>query len=289
MGAEKYFRQNGLAIAQEPTTADAVVINGSGAMCPMYHGLGVLERYIKEGYRKIIVLPSSFYAPQGRFAELKYLAKARDCDLIFFARERASFDRLSRAFAPNRDVFLAHDMALYLDADDLAATIRAFRRRTPYTLIVERRDQEAATNIARNKAYAIPLKRNIPTWLKRPVKRTLMRNRNKSDLRKACEIHMRGGAVPVNDVVYADISDKSLYSFHDFVNLAFHASQVYTTRLHVAILREILGLPCYLIPTGGEYRKNESVFEHSLAGNGRVKLFPLDAGTSHSGVSESHV
>jgi exopolysaccharide biosynthesis predicted pyruvyltransferase EpsI len=69
-------------------------------------------------------------------------------------------------------------------------------------------------------------------------------------------------------ILFGDII--KLNNFNDYVNIIWNARQVYTDRLHNAILSAILGKDTFLYPVS--YHKNKGVYEFSLSVYPNVKF-----------------
>lgn len=271
IGATKFLRDHGKELVDDPTAADLVVVNGGGAMCDLWGGLTILKRYIEAGLSEIVVLPSSFWC-QDEFAEILHAIEGSAAKVTLFARERASFDRLTAGLNNRADIRLGHDMAFYLTAGDIVPLLNTGSRKS-YTLVVERRDAEASTNIAPAQSWDVPFKAFVPIEIKRWIKRQAqLWTSNQTVFVKQCLALANEQDLKSNRIIIGDVSQPSLYSFKQFLRLVSNADVVFTTRLHVAILRHIFGRPCYLRPTGGEYSKNEAVFEYSMSNAGHVRL-----------------
>lgn len=63
----------------------------------------------------------------------------------------------------------------------------------------------------------------------------------------------------------------TLNKFEDFISLVVNASEIYTDRLHVAILAKIFSKKCTLYPN--RYHKNFGVWEYSLKSHVRYEKF----------------
>lgn len=275
MGSLKFLRVHGKVITDDPLSADAIVINGGAGMTEMWGGSAFLrlQSYIETGAKNIVVLPSTIHVSRDRLRELAKAAHRKGCNLVLFAREQPSFSRLKEAVADKLSVCLAHDMAFFLSPDDFGVANLRRPSRKQYALVVERRDAESSTNISQPEPSKVPLKHLTPLWLKRYVKRTKIRKLvQNTEFVKKCQQLALQEDIDFKKLVVGDVSIQSLYSFDDFVSYTAHADVIFTTRLHVAILSEILNKSCYLVPSGGEWKKNESVFEQSLALSANVRL-----------------
>jgi exopolysaccharide biosynthesis predicted pyruvyltransferase EpsI len=269
-GALKFLKDAGKVITSAPSREHVLVVNGGGAMAQPWGGLQLLQKYLEQDFKKIVVLPSSFYGDEELF-KVHQLAKAKKVDLTLFARDKESQKRVERIFCDTARIIVSHDMAFYLTKADL--NLSNATTRAPYVLIVERRDAELSTGVTTARAWRVPFKGAIPAAAKRSVKRMLeRRDASGSSFASWCLQIAKEDGYSVENFVYGDVSDGLKYSYDDFLRLVLDAEVVFTTRLHVAILRDIFGKPCYLHSTGGEYKKNESVYDHSLRLRRNVKL-----------------
>ena len=274
MGALKFLANNRKVVRYGSCSGRGLVINGGGGMAFGWGGLAVLQAHLERGAREVVVLPSSFQG-EAALLRIRNTLLERRTPVTLFARERTSYQRLSATVGPYARVELAHDMALYLTRTDLGMPNKIKSGR-PYMLVVERQDAEASTATRPPCAWHVPFKRAIPVTIKRPIKRILLgRTHVESSYLDNCQRFARSRGYSCKTVVHQDVSQTSIYSFRHFLRCVAGAEIVFTTRLHVAILRHLLGLPCYLQPTGGAYAKNEDVYAHSLRQAGYVKLLDL--------------
>jgi len=258
LGALKLLKNNRCTICAEPAHAECVIINGGGGMMPLWKSFQTVVNYVSSGVKNIVILPSTFQLTEDDVNELYKKLEINKVKLKIYCRENESLYRMSHNFP---DVEIAPDLAFYLSPSDVGIP-HARPVDSRYSLVVERRDTEGRTGIAKAKNYRMPLKRFIPDSLIRRGKRQILRKDfAEGPLYKKVKERLPGDS----EWVSMDVSDKSLCSFEDFVSYTYFADQVVTTRLHVAILRSIYGKSAMLVPTGGDYRKNEAVFEHSLA------------------------
>ncbi|HMN15767.1 MAG TPA: polysaccharide pyruvyl transferase family protein [Bellilinea sp.] len=282
LGAMKFFKLNNMTLVGSISDADVVIINGSGGMTSLWGAFPIIERYIEAGAKHIVVLPSSFHVPNECLRRLLTSASFHKCKLMLFARERASLSRLSEVFSPDEEILLCHDMAFFLNEDDIFQEVNFVRANRNFILIVERGDGEvkgidSAINTKktalRGIINSIPLKRYAPETIKKSILRIEDRINlsNTKFARKIANEYINRKA----KIVTTDISSKRLYSFIEFVETVYSAKDVFTTRLHVSVLRNIFNKTCFLTPTGGEYRKNESIFELSMRHRGYVKLLDM--------------
>jgi len=274
-GSLSLFRDLGISLVKKPIMADAIVINGGGAMTSDWGGLDVLNSYIKKYDKKIIVLPSSFMSNENAVLLLSNSLDDYSGQVSFFCREKESFERLRTTFGGRFQIFLSHDMALYLTGEYLKKKYITKDGPESGALIVERRDAERSTEVCPHKSWDIPMKSFVPRWVKRPIKRALVtRVEAKTEFVNSCKTILRINhpKLSYSVVKYIDVSDNSICSFKDFLSLVDGSKVVFTTRLHVAILCDLFKKKCYLRPTGGLYKKNEQVFYQSLSNSRYVEL-----------------
>lgn len=275
MGARKFLRTQGKILVDRPGQSDAIVLNGGAGMTTVWRGntFSRLEDYIKLGAKNVVVLPSTVHLPEETLRRAAKLALDNRCVLTVFAREKPSFERLKNALADVSEIHLGHDMAFFLSPEDFAFLKLRSPLNEKYTLVVERRDAESSTEISKPTASRMPFKHLIPMSIKRPLKRRRVRNlMHNTEFVDRCRAHVRDYANYSDKIIAGDISIPSLYSFDEFISYSNYADATFTTRLHVSILCAVLDRPCYLVRSGGELMKNESVFEQSMADGTSVKL-----------------
>jgi exopolysaccharide biosynthesis predicted pyruvyltransferase EpsI len=265
------------SLVHQPNAADTIILNGGGGMLSGTPMLKLLYHYMACYRNKnIIILPSSFLLCDADARTLASLAAGHEKGLHIYCREPASFSRLRPLVTDKLQLHLGHDVALYLTRETISAAFRIPESPARGILIVERRDSERSTGIPPHAPCHIPMKGLVPRRIKRLIKRFLAESSSKltTDFVRSCLsiVHLRHPELRWEPVHYRDISDSMLYTFGQFLRDVNSARVVFTTRLHVAILRNILGKVCYLVPTGGEYQKNEQVFHHSLEHLGHVHL-----------------
>lgn len=275
-GSLAIFHDLKIRLVNFPDRAEAIVINGGGAMTPDWGGLDVLDSYIKKYNRPLIILPSSFFlGGQNELSSLSNPLKKYKNQVYIFCRELASYERLRAISCDNIRILLDHDMAFYLTEFYLKSKFFIRNNSVCGALIVERRDAERSTEITTQKSWNIPMKNCVPRWIKRPIKRMLVSKLStQTEFVKSCISIMDTNYpnVDLHQIKYLDISDNSICSFREFLSLVNSVEIVFTTRLHVAILCHLFNKICYLKGTGGLYQKNEQVFFHSLSDSPYVRL-----------------
>ena len=270
MASRCFIADNNRNFTNSVSQADVVVINGGGGMTEEWGFIKYIKSYILSGAKAIIIFPSSIHVNRAAIQEIVDLSLSRQCKLYVFAREIETYKRLAEF--GELESYLSHDMAFYLKNKDVLKKYLRKVRGGGYSLVVERRDAEGRTSINKEIAYGIPLKEHIPIWMKRPVKRCLASRNVETEFYQRCRDIVISEGFGNGGIVAMDVSSKGLVSFRRFVNTVSQADLVFTNRLHVCILRSILGKSCYLLPTGGEYRKNESIYHHSMAQIEGIKL-----------------
>lgn len=272
-GSLAVFHDLGIKLINFPDHADAIVINGGGAMTSEWGGLNTIHFYAKKYNKPLIILPSSFFGSCDELTSLSNSLNMYKNQVYIFCREQASYERI-RATSYEKNLFLGHDMAFHLTEDYLKNKF-FIRDISVGTLIVERKDAERSTEVTAQSPWSIPMKAYLPRWLKRPIKRALVsRLNNETEFAKNCISIAKNNHPNINQgrITYLDISDNSICSFRHFLSLVNSAEIVFTTRLHVAILCHLFNKNCYIKPTGGLYNKNEQVFFQSLSNSIYVRL-----------------
>lgn len=283
LGSQKMLQTLRIDVRPSLADTDVVVMNGGGGMTSTWGALSVIQSHITRGAKTVIVLPTSFHVPVSELESLRALAMKHRCRLVLFAREKRSFNRLAGVFRISDDLFLADDMALYLSKGDILALARRTRQPRPYSLVVERQDAESSTGFAAADpatAFAASAVRNIPFkemvplgWKRRFWRLQERRILERTEFFARCK-HSLSRLPGHGVVVGGDVSNSKTFTFSQFARLVTEAKYVVTTRLHVAILRHIIGRPCFLVATGGDYQKNESIYEYSLSQAPYVSLLP---------------
>lgn len=279
LGSLEVFKALELDLTDQPDEAEVIFLNGGGAFASGYfdHGRAHLID-IARSYpdRPVVVLPSSVYSPPDSLHFLPEL-KDRLAPLIFFTRERESFDRIQELECPPcMQLHLNHDMAFYLEGSELLGKWRESSCRN-HLLIVERLDLEQSTkghalvNWATRWSHQLGRK-----WLRRVVRAANLGKLKRTPFYLQAKNAYRAshnGKFP-SKTVYRDISHVRYNSFESFVETIAGAEYIATTRLHVAILGALLGKPVALQNRNLDYNKIEPVFRHSLAQRPRQTLLP---------------
>jgi exopolysaccharide biosynthesis predicted pyruvyltransferase EpsI len=286
LGSRHFFAGHGVRLVRSPKAADAIVINGGGAMNDIWvFGLELLERLASEhADRPLIVLPSSFYLSKAR-SELAAALRGRSAPTWLFCREHYSLELLQGLdLPPEVRLSTDEDMAFHLRDSRF---LQGFRERgsAQRILVVERADPESSTGVARTRPPAYPqLGRLVPrAW--RPVAEELALVKRRRDAQRSAAVselptvfaretvarvreeHPELSGAPT---YYLDIARRSHCSFRRYCGLIAEAAAVITTRLHVAALGAMLEKPTYCQP--GWYHKIKGVYEYSMATMAWVQL-----------------
>ncbi|WGM88491.1 MAG: polysaccharide pyruvyl transferase family protein [Candidatus Bathyarchaeum tardum] len=213
---------------------DVILIHGGGNINDLWQGVRLLKSVLKYNPCNIIIVaPQTYWFNKTCFSSL--FSKTKE-DIFLFCREKFSYKLLSSLkLTKNVHVFLSNDTAFYLTKEDF----NIFQEDN-YSLICLRTDKES---------------RGIPEieTSKRLLKETSL------------------AQVSKNKLLIKDLS--VIGNFNDFIRLIGTSKQVYTDRLHVAILATILGKETFLYPNS--YYKNKGVYEYSLSRYPNVTFFPL--------------
>jgi exopolysaccharide biosynthesis predicted pyruvyltransferase EpsI len=274
-GSEAALRKWQVQRASQPEDAEVIVVNGSGGMRDIFPTVvATLKHYLVEfPQTPLIVLPTSY---DFKLVDFPSLFSGRRAPVTLFARERYSRELLGKMLlSPSVRCDLDHDMAFRLRGTPFLERLRRHSAER-HVLLVERRDAESV-GAAPREPIRIPFKRAIPVQLKRPFKRIWVRARERVSARTSPFFEYAYGMATLEHpylsgfpVYRADISDHSMYSFHQFCIRVRDAAAVVTNRLHVAILAALLSKRVYI--STGVYHKVRGVFEHSLADDRRVRL-----------------
>lgn len=269
LGARELFKKLGLGLTHDPERAEAVLLNGSGAMgVELYDKtLGGIYQYASRfPDRPLIMLPSSFYFQGNRLGNC---FQNRTAPALVFARERYSFERIQgQDYPPNVLVGLDHDMAFQLGDSEFVRGLKQ-RSTSKHILIVERFDPEAATGGTKQEVRAPrEFKRALPFPVKNLVK-TMIHWRRAAQTGFTPTILQRLYAHAPQfqglPVFAQDVSSPIGFTFEQFTQAIADAVVVISTRLHVAILASLLGKPTYMITGNAPYPKLKGVYEYSLA------------------------
>jgi len=277
LAAEALIARAGIAPVRSIQSADFILVNGGGGMADGWSGLARLTRYCRSFPEvPLAVLPSSFHFEHSSLTDLCGFRRA---DLWLWARERPSFDLLLRQQARGCRFHagLDHDLAFALRRHPLVEELRRVARPS-HLLVVERDDWEGPTG--RTRPLAPPGFGFIPESVRNRVRRILvapLRRRQdrtsgfcRSALAFAKERHPEAAGLPP---VTADISLAETCDFSAFLRHVAGAAVIVTTRLHVAVLGQLLEIPTYLVE--GRYHKYRGVFAYSMQG-GTVELVTWD-------------
>jgi exopolysaccharide biosynthesis predicted pyruvyltransferase EpsI len=283
VAAEALIDRAGITPVRKVRSAEFILVNGGGGMADGWFGLDRLARYCRSFPAvPLAVLPSSFRFEHSSLSDLCDLRRA---ELWLWARERPSFELLLRQQARGCRFHagLDHDLAFALRRHPLIEDLR--RAAQPrHILVVERDDWEGPTG--RTRPLAPPGFGFIPESVRSRVRRVLVAPlRRKQDrtsefcraaLAYATQRHPEAAGLPP---VTADVSLAETCDFDAFLRHVAGAAVIVTTRLHVAILGQLLAIPTYLVE--GRYHKYRGVFAYSMQG-ATVELVTWDGAHIHS-------
>jgi exopolysaccharide biosynthesis predicted pyruvyltransferase EpsI len=265
MAARHMLENAPFTLASNPQSSNFILINGGGSMADGWFGLEILARYnTKFPSHPLAVLPSSFHLTGSSLADIM---RARRAPLWLWAREKPSLQILQNAgLTETVHLGLDHDLVFSLAQHSM---IRKLKHATApdRILVVERDDWEGATG--RRRPFSPTGLDFIPEGIRTVVRKTVLgavrrRQDRASPFRQAAlrfvhEWHPEAaGMVPL----VADISLAEECGFEDFLSNVARASIIITTRLHVAILGQLLNRRTYLVE--GSYHKFRGVFEYSM-------------------------
>jgi exopolysaccharide biosynthesis predicted pyruvyltransferase EpsI len=149
----------------------------------------------------------------------------------FFCREKYSFELFSEMnLSKDINVHLSNDTSLYLKRNDFKKFVSPSK--SEHTLICFRMDKEST----------------IPKNTKKKI--------------------VENAKINSNNLLIKDIA--KIGSFEDYISAVFNADEVYTDRIHVAILAHICKKKTSLF--GNCYHKNKGVYEFSLKNNSKIKF-----------------
>jgi exopolysaccharide biosynthesis predicted pyruvyltransferase EpsI len=283
LAAQALLSGAGIERVRRIRAADFILVNGGGSMADGWFGLARLARYCRSfpGV-PLAVLPSSFHFTRSSLAEL---CAGRQAPMWLWARERPSFNLLLRQRAQGWQlrIGLGHDLAFALRHHPLIENL-ALTARPRHLLVVERDDWEGPTG--RRRPLSPPGLGFIPEAIRNGVRRTLLAPlRRRQDRASAFSraalaysIERRPEAAGLPSVV-ADVSLAETCDFDAFLRYVAGAAVIVTTRLHVAILGQLLKIPTSLVE--GRYHKYRGVFEYSMQPEG-VELVTWDGVRLHA-------
>jgi len=252
-------------LAANPQSANFILINGGGSMVDGWFGLEQLARYnSKFPSHPLAVLPSSFYLTHSSLADI---TRARRAPLWLWAREEPSLNVLQHAgFTDKVHLGLDHDLVFSLARHPMIRELKHASAQDRI-LVVERDDWEGPTG--RRRPFSPPGLEFIPERFRTVVRKTVLgpvrRRQDRASrfgqaaLRFVNRWHPEAAGL---DPLIADISLAETCSFEDFLQNVARASIIITTRLHVAILGQLLNRRTYLVE--GSYHKFRGVFEYSM-------------------------
>jgi exopolysaccharide biosynthesis predicted pyruvyltransferase EpsI len=267
----------GIELVDNPVKAEAIIINGGGAMNDVWKtGFENLARYNHE-YPDIplVVLPSSY---EFRETSLTDLLSDRVSPATLYAREHYSLNILRNLKLPSMvNIGMDHDMAFELMDTEYFRTLKS-KVAGEYILIVERGDSESQTGFQGRPLHNFELLRHMIPWKARQaIKRNtrglmyVLRKEETPFVQSSIEMVKNEHHKFRNSPAYVDdISLPDVCTFQRFCDLIAGAAVVVSTRLHVSILAAILGKPTYAV--AGSSAKIRGVYELSLSGRPNVLL-----------------
>ena len=159
-----------------------------------------------------------------------------------------------------------HDLAFFLNDHSDVADLRQ-EPAEGHILVVERDDWEGPTG--RRRVLAPSGLEFIPEKIRTLVRRHLLgplrkRQDKNSEFRKSAECFVKQQHAEANGMKShaADISLAETCSFAEFQRQVASATFIVTTRLHVAILGQLLNKTTYLVD--GNYHKFRGVYDFSM-------------------------
>lgn len=276
LGSQHMLAQYGVRLVAEPRAAEAIVINGGGAL-----GVEMWSQNLEglRGYAQtfrgqpLVVLPSSF-AFEGD--ALTTCFEQRTAPVYLFARERYSFGKITQAtYSSQVHTGIADDMAFALRGTPFLNDLRKHDA-ARHVLLVERFDREAVTAPPQPIAVSRSLKQYVPGPLKRALKNIVHRRRVAASTFTPTTLDRLYSQAPQFKglpVLAQDVSSQVGFTFEQFQHAIAEAAVVITTRLHVGILAALLEKPTYLVRSNSGYPKLQSVYEYSLANFPHVQLW----------------
>jgi exopolysaccharide biosynthesis predicted pyruvyltransferase EpsI len=283
LAAQALLSGAGIEHVRRIRAADFILVNGGGSMADGWFGLARLARYCRSfpGV-PLAVLPSSFHFTRSNLSEL---CAGRQAPMWLWARERPSFDLLlqQRAQGWRFQIGLDHDLAFALQQHPLIEDL-ALTAQPRHLLVVERDDWEGPTG--RSRPLSPPGLSFIPEAIRSRARRVLLaplRRRQdrtstfcRAALAYAKQRHPEAAGL---QSVVADVSLAETCDFDAFLRQVAGAAVIVTTRLHVAILGQLLKIPTCLVE--GRYHKYRGVFEYSMQ-SGTVELVTWDGARFHA-------
>jgi exopolysaccharide biosynthesis predicted pyruvyltransferase EpsI len=258
-----------LNLVEDAQSADFIILNGGGSMVDGWFGLQRLSAYCSRFPDKpLAVLPSSFYLPRS---DLVDVIRKRQAPLWLWAREKPSLAVLQSAGLGDLVTLgIDHDLAFFLKHHPVIESLKTSV--VPFSvLVVERDDWEGPTG--RRRVLSPAGFEFIPERL-----RTLVRRHVLGPIRKRQDqvSSFRGSALQYlqkqhtgirgMETFVGDISLPETCDFEDFLQHVARSEFIVTTRLHVAILGQLLNRTTYLVD--GSYHKFRGVFNYSMSNAG---------------------
>jgi len=241
---------------QYPTLDENVVIimMGGGNWGDLYSPLNELRRNVVQGYpnNKIIILPQTVYYEGLRNARNDAIVFRQHKHLTICARDRYSY-RFLKAYGFGKDIRLVPDMAFCIDTDELRHYCKPALRKD---LIFKRVDKEK-TDVS--VADGLTDNYDVSDW---PDYET-----SEPQVEHLYEL--------IKDGKYAVADEYAVNSYlparvKTGVELISQYDNVFSNRLHGAILAMLLGKEVYMLDNS--YGKNSQYYDTWLKGCENVRL-----------------
>lgn len=241
-----------------------ILFNGGGNLGDIYHEhmdflLKVVDRYPNN---RIVICPQTVYYKDKSSMENDFKLLLRHKDLYFCARDKATFDLLTKYFGMRTRIL--PDMAFCIPEQDLQ---RYALKETKLKLIIERKDCESL-NERQHKSND----GNISDWptFEKPLHYTTFLNKI---LKRISDAHIPLVTRYTNlfwDYYFLHCFSETM--FREGVRFISPYQQIETTRLHGCILSILLGKKITLIDNS--YGKNSNFYNTWLYTMDNVTLEP---------------
>jgi exopolysaccharide biosynthesis predicted pyruvyltransferase EpsI len=209
-----------------------VVLAGGGNLVPLYHGMAAVVRRLLPGDNRVVLLPHSLRGNEALLGELP-------ASWTVFCRELASW-RHVRRHAPACNARLGHDLALYLDIEQLDADIDSAEVSERF-----RSTLESGTKLTLETVTGRPM-----SCMRHGAERTSLPKGPNHDI----AVVFAAGVTP-------GLAEQGAWMMLEF---ARRASQITTNRLHVGVASALVGTPTAL--HDNSYGKVSGVYLHSMRG-----------------------
>ncbi len=233
-----------------------IMYSGGGNLVKYYvNARNFIETHHKK-IKKLIILPHTINAHEDLLSQL-------GDNVNIIAREKYTFNFLKK-YAGRCNIFLAHDMAFYLNKENLLKyNLPSFRSIVLKKLLFKITHNPEITSI--------PSPKILLTGKILESKACLYRITHKKRRLKCFRIdpEKTGIAIPRNNIDLSEVYKLGTehlpliyYSAFKILNFVQKYDEVYTNRLHIAIVGAILNKKTYFYPNS--YFKNKAVYEYSL-------------------------